>query len=70
VGAAVGKELRKPRGRRTWHGRILGLVPYDFRLPTVRRVKSRWWNPLDRRLFTPRAFGIGWAINFGRLVKH
>jgi hypothetical protein len=68
VGAAVATELRKPRGRRTWHGKALGVVPYDFRRPTVERVRSRWWNPRDRRLFTPRAFGVGWDVNLARLL--
>jgi len=69
IAAAVGAELRKPRPARTWHGRILGLVPYDFRRPTARRVKARWWNPGDRRLFTPRVFGVGWSVNLARLVR-
>ena len=32
-------------------------VPYDLRPPTVARLKSRWWNPADRRLLTPKTFG-------------
>jgi hypothetical protein len=69
IAAAVGTELRKPRGARTWNGRVLGLVPYDFRKPTVERVKARWWNPGDARLFTPRVFGVGWSVNLARLVR-
>jgi len=69
VVAAVGVELHKPRRKRTWHGEILGFVPYDFRKPTLARVKSRWWNKRDRRLFTPRTFGVGWDVNLARLVK-
>ena len=38
-------------------------VPYDWRRPTKRRVKSRWWNPYDRRLITPKSFGWGWDLN-------
>lgn len=68
VGAAVATELHKPPKRRTWHGAILGCVPYDFRRPTLRRAKSRWWNPRDPRLFTPRTFGVGWDVNVARLV--
>src|SRR5262249_59437089 len=34
VGAAVATELVKPADKRTWHGRILGFVPYDLRPPT------------------------------------
>jgi hypothetical protein len=31
-------------------------------------VASRWWNPLDPRVFTPRLFGIGWTINFASIA--
>ena len=47
-------------------GTILG-VPYDWRRPTVARVRSRMWNPAEPRLFTPKSFGIGWDVNFARL---
>lgn len=69
LAAAVGVELRKPRRKRTWHGRLAGVVPYDFRKPTVARVRASWWNPRDRRLLTPRVFGAGWDVNLARLVK-
>lgn len=39
-------------------------IPYDFRKPTVARLKERWWNSDDKRIFTPRVFGWGFAINF------
>jgi Family of unknown function (DUF5808) len=68
VGAAVATELRKPPDERTWHGSILGVMPYDFRPPTVERFLSRWWNPDDQRLFTPRVFGVGWDVNLARLA--
>jgi hypothetical protein len=68
IGAAVATELSKPAAKRTWHGRILGFVPYDFRPPTIERVKSRMWNPNDPRLFTPRAFGVGWDVNWAQLL--
>jgi uncharacterized membrane protein len=69
MGAAVATELRKPRRKRTWHGRILGFVPYDFRPPTLKRARKRWWNPQDSRVLTPRMFGVGWDVNFGRLLR-
>jgi hypothetical protein len=68
VATAVATELRKPSRKRTWNGRMLGFVPYDLRPPTLARVKSRWWNPKDDRLFTPRAFGVGWDVNLARLL--
>jgi hypothetical protein len=67
--AAVVSELRKPAPQRTWNGRVLGLVPYDFRPPTLERVRDAWWAPGDPRIFTDRAFGVGWAVNLGRLVR-
>ncbi len=49
-------------------GRFLG-VPYDWRRPTVARVKERWWNPGDPRLFTPKTFGWGYDVNLARLLR-
>ncbi len=48
-------------------GRVLG-IPYEFRPPTARRIAHRWWNLLDRRVLVPRAWGIGWDINFGAVA--
>jgi Family of unknown function (DUF5808) len=44
-------------------GRFLKM-PYDWREPTDERVAARMWNPDDRRLFTPKAFGWGYDLNF------
>ena len=49
-------------------GRFLGM-PYDFRVPTVDRMRERLWNEGDERIFTPMVFGVGWSINFFRLVE-
>ena len=54
--------------KRSKTGTFLG-VPYDWRRPTVARAKSRWWNPGDRRLFTPKTYGWGWDINLARLLR-
>ena len=45
---AVVEQLRRPAEERTWEGTVAGLVPYDFRMPTVERARSRWWNPMSR----------------------
>ncbi|HET9648347.1 MAG TPA: DUF5808 domain-containing protein [Microlunatus sp.] len=66
--AAIVQEMMKPAEDRTWHGSIL-FVPYDFRFPTVERFLQRWWNPDDPRILTPRTFGLGWAVNVGRVVS-
>ena len=47
------------------HGLYYG-VPFDFRLPTVDRIKARMWNPDDTRVITPTVFGVGWTINLYR----
>jgi hypothetical protein len=50
-------------------GTFLG-VPYDWRLHGFKaRLKERWWNPNEPRLFTPRAFGWGYAVNLARLFR-
>ena len=67
--AAVCQELEKPKEERTWHGKIAGFVPYDFRLPTIERFKESYWNAYDSRIFTPEVLGIGWAINFYTLLE-
>jgi hypothetical protein len=67
--AAIVEQLRLPASQRTWKGRVGGLVPYDFRMPTIDRVKSRWWNPEDDRVFVPTAFGVGWTINAARVGR-
>ena len=68
VGAVI-TESRKAPGDREGHGRVLGLVPYDFRTPTFERFKASFWNPEDDRLFTPNAFGVGWSVNFAQAME-
>lgn len=43
--------------------KVMG-VPYDWSRPTATRIKSRLYNSEDPRLFPPKAFGVGWTINF------
>ncbi len=66
VVAAVASELAKPAAERTWHGRVFGAVPYDFRPPTWSRIRDAYWNPESERLFSDRVFGVGWAVNLYR----
>ncbi len=42
-------------------GEALGM-PYDFRRPTMDKVKARWWNP-EGPMLTPKVFGWGWDLN-------
>ncbi|MDQ1539942.1 MAG: hypothetical protein QOH29_668 [Actinomycetota bacterium] len=66
--AAVTRELRRPKSEREWHGEI-AKVPYDFRAPSPRRLLRRSWAPDDPRIIVPRAFGVGWALNFAAVMK-
>lgn len=66
--AAIVDQLRRPSEERTWEGTVLGFVPYDFRMPTIERARSRWWDPDEPRLFVPQVFGLGWTINVARLL--
>jgi hypothetical protein len=61
--AAIYQELRKPDAERTWHGKVAGVVPYDFRLPTIERLREAYWAPERDEVFSERVFGVGWAVN-------
>ena len=61
-------ELRKPESERTWHGKIAGFVPYDFRMPTIGRIRETYWSP-DGPLITGKVFGVGWAPNLGAFAR-
>ncbi|MEX1124214.1 MAG: hypothetical protein WEE53_00990 [Acidimicrobiia bacterium] len=65
---AVIQELRKPKDERTWHGKVANFVPYDFRMPTVARMRSTYWNP-EGPIVSGKVFGVGWAPNLGSLTR-
>ena len=65
---AVIQELRKPSDERAWHGKVADFVPYDFRMPTVERLRSTYWNP-EGSIFPGKVFGVGWALNLGALTR-
>ncbi len=67
VGAAIREQLYLPREERTWQGRIMG-IPYDFRWPTIERIREKVWNKSTSRILTPHLFGVGWSINFYPLL--
>ncbi|TAK34295.1 MAG: hypothetical protein EPO21_10130 [Chloroflexota bacterium] len=69
VAASIAQELRKPPEERTWHGKVAGFVPYDYRVPTVERLREAYWDPDNPRVFTERAFGLGWGVNFPALFS-
>jgi hypothetical protein len=61
--AAIYQELRKPPEARTWNGKVAGIVPYDFRIPTLDRLRAAYWDPDNDRVFSENVFGVGWAVN-------
>jgi hypothetical protein len=67
--AAIAQEVRKPADQRTWHGTVLGVVPYDFRMPTFERITERVWNPDGDSYIGPHVFGVGWTLNCGKILK-
>jgi len=69
VAGAIYTELSKPPEKRTWNGKVAGVVPYDFRLPTMDRLKQAYWNPRSPKVFTARPLGVGWAINFPTALR-
>lgn len=45
-------------------GRFLGL-PYDWRRPTLRRLRDEIFDRDEPRLFVPKSYGWGYGINLG-----
>ena len=50
-------------------GTLWEFLPYDFRRPTLVRIKERLWNPNDERIWIPRIFGVGWSVNLFQLKE-
>ncbi len=67
--AALVTEMQKDPSERTGHGKVAGLVPYDFRPPTLEKLRLSVWDEGSDRIITPTAFGAGWGINFAEVVK-
>jgi len=68
MGLAVREQLQMPPEERTWHGTLYG-IPYDFRWPTIERLREAFWNKNTARVLVPQAFGMGWSINFYPLIN-
>jgi hypothetical protein len=69
IAGAIYTELRKPPARRTWHGKLLGVVPYDLRIPKLDDLRRAYWNPRSQTVFTERPLGVGWAVNVPALLR-
>ena len=68
VGLAIWASRKLEREGVTLEGEFLK-VPYDFRPPTLDKIRERCWNPNDPRLLTPHVFGWGWTVNFYTLAQ-
>jgi hypothetical protein len=49
-------------------GRFLG-IPYDWRKPTLERLKRGAWDPEQRRILIPKVYGWGYGINFYEVAR-
>ena len=52
------------------HGKILGLVPYDLRAPSIARARETFWNAEDGRFLVPIFLGVGWTVNLRSAPRH
>ena len=68
MGLAIREQLQLPSEERTWHGTLYD-IPYDFRRPTIERLREAFWNKQTARVLVPQAFGMGWSINFYPLIN-
>ncbi len=68
MGLAIREQLQMPSEQRTWQGKFYG-IPYDFRWPTIERLREAFWNKDTARVLVPQAFGMGWSINFYPLIN-
>jgi hypothetical protein len=67
VGAAIVDQVRRPPEDRTWYGKLVG-IPYDFRFPSVERIRATFWNKSTQQVLVPQVFGIGWTINLYPII--
>jgi hypothetical protein len=67
IGAVI-NELGKEPEKRTGHGTVADVVPYDFRLPTLEKLQATFWDP-DGPVIVGTVFGVGWTVNVGRLAR-
>ena len=58
-GLAIREQLHLPPDERTWLGTLFG-IPYDFRRPTIERLRETFWNKDTARVLVPQFFGMGW----------
>ena len=50
--------------------KILGPLPYDFRPPTLARLRRTLPNWADERFIVSTFFEIGWSVNLRNAPRH
>ena len=68
VALALWDQIVRDPAYRTWQGQIFG-IPYDFRRPTLAKLRNAFWSPTSERLLSPHVFGVGWTVNAGRAYQ-
>jgi hypothetical protein len=63
---ALWDQMVRDPAYRDWHGHVFG-IPYDFRRPTIARIRTALWSPDESNIFSPHVLGVGWTLNAGRL---
>jgi len=63
LAAALVEELRKSAAKRTWEGRIAGLIPYDLRLATRQGFREAMERPEEARVV------LGAKVDLPRAAK-
>lgn len=66
---ALGTELAKDPKDRTWNGEVAGFVPYDFRAPSIEKLRRTYWDTSSDRIISPKAFGVGWTLNLAPVAR-
>ena len=51
-------------------GKVFGLVPYDFRSPSLERAQRTFRNDEDSHFLVPTFFGVGWTANLRSAPRH
>ena len=49
MGLAIREQVQMPKDQRTWHGTLFN-IPYDFRWPTIERLRETFWNKETARV--------------------
>ena len=52
------------------HGKIFGLVPYDFRSPSLEGTQRAFRNAEYSHFLVPTFSGVGWTANLRSAPRH